>query len=129
MEIIFSIGPPAKISLIHHVMVVLNNYSSRSCTICQYCTYNTYVHWIIKTNFFYFHRTRNDGLFAKANCSAVATIRELPSSKENRSSHGNNGVVKSGRVTTHMTETCDGHIPRHRASLPPVEVSYFIYIF
>ncbi|XP_050057324.1 protein Shroom isoform X5 [Aphis gossypii] len=67
-------------------------------------------------------RTRNDGLFAKANCSAVATIRELPSSKENRSSHGNNGVVKSGRVTTRMTETCDGHIPRHRSSLPPVEV-------
>ncbi|XP_022161586.1 uncharacterized protein LOC111027502 isoform X1 [Myzus persicae] len=67
-------------------------------------------------------RTRNDGSFAKANCSAVATIRELPSSKENRSSHGNSGVIKSGRVTARMTETCDGHIPRHRAPLPPVDV-------
>jgi len=66
-------------------------------------------------------RTRNDELFTKANCSAVATIRELPSSKENRSSHGNHGVVKSSRVTTRMTETCDGHISRHRV-VPPVEV-------
>ncbi|KAL5234743.1 hypothetical protein ACI65C_002153 [Semiaphis heraclei] len=65
-------------------------------------------------------RTRNDGSFAKANCSAVATIRELSSSKENHSSHGNG--VKCGRVTARMTETCDGHIPRHRAPLPPVDV-------
>lgn len=85
--------------------------------------------------FFFFCRTRNDGLFAKANCSAVATIRELPSSKENRGSSNNDlsrhnsssaHGVKSGQTVARMiVDTCDGHTPRHRAPLPPVKVRFF----
>lgn len=82
------------------------------------------------------NRSRNDGSFiAKANnCAVTAAIRDLPSSKENRSSNNkynnhrnnNNSGIKSGQVTVRMTETCDGHKLRHRAPLPPVEVSVVI---
>lgn len=83
---------------------------------------------------FRFNRLRNDGSFiAKANCAVVATIRELPSSKENYSNnnkHNNNrynNSFKSSQVTTRMTETYDGHTIRHRAPFPPVEVSVFLF--
>lgn len=89
---------------------------------------------LLSNSFFpYVNRLRNDGSFiTKANnCAIVATIRELPSSKENRSNNNkynnnryNNSDIKSSQATARMTETCDRHKLRHRAPLPPVEVSF-----
>lgn len=112
--------------------------SSRSRIILVHiiCIIQLYYDLNLTNDFFFFYRIdriRNDGSFIKANCSAVATIRELPSSKENRSNNrpnNHNHGIKSGQVTARMTETCDGHTPRHRAPLPPsVEVSYLSVFF
>lgn len=96
------------------------------------CNDNNQIFYLLKLfiYFWWFYRVRNDGSFTKANCSSVATIRELPSSKENRSNKRYSNVIKPGQITARMTETCDGHTPRHRAPLPPVEVSFrFLKLF
>lgn len=94
---------------------------------CTFLTRFLFLFWI--------RRERNDGSFAKADRSAVAvaTVRELqqPGAKENRSidnrsSSNSPKVTKPGQVKTRMTSetSCDRHTPRHRALLPPVEVSH-----